>query len=515
MEANANNFTNAPALLSELLEGIEHRGRDATGISWWGKSGRDATDEPWPIMVKGPIAATQFVMDYRDYLFTAAQSGLVIGHTRFPTQGDKKHNENNHPIDNGMIVGVHNGCIYNDDEIFRDLGTKAKRLAEVDSEAIFALLSTVAIEHQPGDERVTAMAKALEDLTGSMAIAFYAKDEPNVLYLARGASSPLFVSASPEADMVFASTATCITDAIDHMPNKRSFSKPQSVDEGTFMRFEAGVMTHSVSFEPCGPPRKVSYYQNTFWDDVRPPYTTPTEPIAFPHSVMDRTVFSKPGVWECTELPDHEWDLLTESAAWRLLSDNDVSFWTGMYSIEEQQTQLHDALPNAFLYPPVNADRVIDYANKQSFLRGAIASFTGRLLDKKDKRSTEALRNAAYRDLASVVTYDRVRCRVRNNWVDGWFVAHTDIGVYPSTRVIVAVPEAQQVTLRMMPQWDVKPYADRPSGEHSDRLDYVETLAIEHAYCHKHERPVLWPYLDYVTMPEVMWTRATQMVEVI
>ncbi len=111
---------NTPELLRELLEGIEHRGREATGVSWWGAD-NDKPAAVWPMLLKAPMAATQFVHEYEATLSDAANTNLVIAHTRLPTQGDKRHAVNNHPIDHGLIVGVHNGCVYNDAEIFRQL----------------------------------------------------------------------------------------------------------------------------------------------------------------------------------------------------------------------------------------------------------------------------------------------------------------------------------------------------------------------------------------------------------
>lgn len=496
-------------MLSRLLEAIEPRGRDATGISWWATDSN--SNKPWPMMVKAPVTATHFVDANRDYIREAANSNLVIAHTRFPTQGSKEHNENNHPIDHGLIVGVHNGSVYNDYEIFKDLGPDIKRNGEVDSEAIFAVLSVAAIAHDPGEIRVNAMAKALEKIQGSMAIAFYVKDEPGVLYLARGASSPLLVSASSAGDVVFASTADAIHDATEHMPVKSTFTSPQWIDEGTFMRFENGAMTHEVTFVDNPPPKKSTYYYTHTWNE--PTYApVRSTNLSFPHNVLDQKVFSQSPAWIDTPMSDAEFARLDGSiSAWDLLSDHDLSYWVGMYSATDQQELLHDALPNAFLYPPVSTDRIDNSAGAQDFRRCAISRFTERLLDPRDRRSTEALRNETYRNLGTIITYDRVRCKVGNNWRDGWFVAHSHTGSYPSSRIIVAIPENNDVTLRMISQWNVKPYNERPDDDHIKRLDYIEDLAIEHAYCVKHEKPIVWPYLDFVTYPTSMFTRTTQM----
>src|SRR5262245_54896426 len=100
---------------------IEHRGKHATGVAVWKPSGRVR-------VAKAPRPATEFFAR-RPGLGIGAD--LVIIHTRAATQGDPKNPLNNHPVAVGDIVGIHNGIIHNDDELYR-MHPDWVRSAEVD-----------------------------------------------------------------------------------------------------------------------------------------------------------------------------------------------------------------------------------------------------------------------------------------------------------------------------------------------------------------------------------------------
>src|SRR6185437_13845675 len=83
-------------------------------------------------------------------------------HVRDYTKGHPRIEANNHPIRHGAVVGVHNGIIFNDDDLMEQHGfERAEPLMTVDSEAIFALA-----------EAAWGAASAFEQLNGSMATAW-------------------------------------------------------------------------------------------------------------------------------------------------------------------------------------------------------------------------------------------------------------------------------------------------------------------------------------------------------
>ncbi len=115
----------------------EPRGPAATGVAVMDTDGTVA-------LCKKPLPASAFTetLEYRKTLEGVGRhTSLILGHTRLPTKGDPLQGANNHPICAGAVVGVHNGHIANDDELFVETGFR--RLGDVDSEIVFRLIEGV------------------------------------------------------------------------------------------------------------------------------------------------------------------------------------------------------------------------------------------------------------------------------------------------------------------------------------------------------------------------------------
>jgi amidophosphoribosyltransferase len=115
----------------------EERGRDASGLAVIQADGRHR-------VFKQPVKASNLIemKGYQDAISTVDnQTVCILGHTRMPTKGSRLRNTNNHPIQAGHVIGVHNGVISNDDDLFNFINLP--RAGEVDSEIIFRLLDTV------------------------------------------------------------------------------------------------------------------------------------------------------------------------------------------------------------------------------------------------------------------------------------------------------------------------------------------------------------------------------------
>jgi glucosamine 6-phosphate synthetase-like amidotransferase/phosphosugar isomerase protein len=171
-----------------LLAGIAERGADAVGYAFRGpespvtvhkqRSGASALLD----RISVPGAATQLLVHVRDY-----------------TKGHPSLAANNHPIRHGAVVGVHNGIIDNDDELFDEHGiARAEPGMTVDSEIIFALA-----ERSRGRTAAT-----LEQLYGSMAAAWLDENRAE-LVLARGMGRPLWIGQGKD-ELLFASTRSAL-----------------------------------------------------------------------------------------------------------------------------------------------------------------------------------------------------------------------------------------------------------------------------------------------------------------
>lgn len=167
-----------------LLAGIAERGADAVGYAYG-----DGVGAVNVTKLRGGASA---LLDELDLPATATQALL---HTRDFTKGAPEIDANNHPIRHGAVVGVHNGVISNDDELLDRHGLD-RWLPEmtVDSEVIFALM------HERRNEP-----RVLRQLHGTMAAAWLDERQPQLLYLARGVSRPLWIGQT-RTETFFAST---------------------------------------------------------------------------------------------------------------------------------------------------------------------------------------------------------------------------------------------------------------------------------------------------------------------
>ena len=108
-----------------LLAGIAERGADAVGYAHRG-AGSNVT------IHKQRSGATALL----DAIELPAAATHALVHVRDYTKGHPTILANNHPIRHGSVVGIHNGIILNDEEIFARYGFERwgtlPRVAELD-----------------------------------------------------------------------------------------------------------------------------------------------------------------------------------------------------------------------------------------------------------------------------------------------------------------------------------------------------------------------------------------------
>lgn len=208
-----------------LLAAIAERGADAVGYGYRGpylalevhkqRSGASELLDS----VRVPTVATQALLHVRDY-----------------TKGHPSLAANNHPVRHGAVVGIHNGIITNDEEIFARHGFEhAEPGMTVDSEAIFALL----------DARPRSV-EALDELYGAMASAWLDERAPGELFLARGVGRPLWIGEGPGA-LLFASTC----EALELTESYAGIALvKRAVSEGTLLTVADGRVAASERFHP-------------------------------------------------------------------------------------------------------------------------------------------------------------------------------------------------------------------------------------------------------------------------
>ena len=225
-----------------LLAGIAERGADAVGYAHRG-------DEAAAAVRKRRSGASELLEE----LHVPDAATQVLVHVRDYTKGHPTIDANNHPVRHGAVVGIHNGIIVNDEEIFARYGfERAHRDMTVDSEAIFALAEHA--QHRP---------EALEELHGAMASAWIDERVPKTVFLARGVGRPLWIGTAAK-ELFFASTR----EALEVLERTiRLGLHKRELDEGTLLRLENGRIASLHRFR-CDR----SYVEETVLPSVRAPH---------------------------------------------------------------------------------------------------------------------------------------------------------------------------------------------------------------------------------------------------
>jgi glutamine---fructose-6-phosphate transaminase (isomerizing) len=123
----------------------------------------------------------------------------VMGHSRLVTNGTHLDDENNQPVVKDGIIGVHNGIIVNEEDLwFRH--TDIHRKSEIDTEVMLALIRKYI---GSGWDMATAISKTVTEIFGTVAVAFFA-DDLNVLTIATNNGS-LYILTDERELLFFAS----------------------------------------------------------------------------------------------------------------------------------------------------------------------------------------------------------------------------------------------------------------------------------------------------------------------
>jgi len=207
---------------SSLLRATEVRGKDAAGAFVVNKTGVSFAKKQGPAsnLVRTP---------YWGGLMNKISNETLgaIGHTRFATKGCPTCNGNNHPIViDRTVVGVHNGVLFNDDEIKEIFPYEQ----EVDSAAIFSAMKGLS-----GQKALTSkvIGESLEMIDGDMAIGVVDTRNTNRLFVARDNGRPLFLLEDKDA-LWIASTPEILTVGLGVMAR----SKAEQLDAFSVMEFK-------------------------------------------------------------------------------------------------------------------------------------------------------------------------------------------------------------------------------------------------------------------------------------
>src|SRR4051794_1274540 len=222
---SASSHVNRTLASQALLAGIAERGAGAVGYAYRRGSS--------PVTIHKQRSGASALLEQ---VLLPADATEVLVHVRDYTKGHPRIEANNHPIRHGAVVGVHNGIIFNDDELMLQHGfERAEPRMTVDSEAIFALA-----------EAFDGVPVALEELRGSMATAWIDERRPETVFLARGVGRPLWLGQGRE-ELFFASTKAALEVVEKFLRLKL---RKREVPEGTVVVAAEGRELSRVRFKP-------------------------------------------------------------------------------------------------------------------------------------------------------------------------------------------------------------------------------------------------------------------------
>jgi glucosamine--fructose-6-phosphate aminotransferase (isomerizing) len=179
-------------IFTEMLVSAQARGSAATGVAMMTCAPDAEKTRAW--VLRSPLPAKEFVEteDYKKIMEMVDTDCLsIIGHTRAVTgNAVAEDNKNNHPHVHGGIIGIHNGCITNDDQLWDKFSEHITPKGKCDSEVIVALVNHF-VESGIAENTEEAIEMALSESEAWFALAFLDTGSPNKMYLVKDKATPL------------------------------------------------------------------------------------------------------------------------------------------------------------------------------------------------------------------------------------------------------------------------------------------------------------------------------------
>ncbi len=234
-----------------LLLGIrsEERGKDASGLALVDTTPHTTTDTS---PTRYDAASVVTVIDNSIIIKNATpfsklplaplrdaitEAPVIIGHTRWATQGAADEVINASPLLAGALIGTHNGDVA-PTSIPRVKDLKKHTLGETDSELLY-----LALNRGKGDRR--ELVKTLRTVKGRAALVFVDRTRPDRVYLARAALSPLSFAYTQDGDFVYASNPDWFRQIEKNTNGRLTFRDITLIPEGNLIT----VNTHTGELE--------------------------------------------------------------------------------------------------------------------------------------------------------------------------------------------------------------------------------------------------------------------------
>ena len=214
-------------LTQALANAAEERGTDAAGISYI-KDGKVT-------IYKRPKPAHKLKFTFPE------DTRAVMGHTRLTTQGNQKHNYNNHPFagtaGDTSYSFAHNGVLYNERELRKDKLIPDTHI-ETDSYAACQLIET------QGKLDFDSLKYMAETVEGNFT--FTILDNENSLYIVKGSNPMCLIHFKALGLYLYASTESIMKNALKKVGLHKFDAEKVEVVEGDILKIdENGVISRS------------------------------------------------------------------------------------------------------------------------------------------------------------------------------------------------------------------------------------------------------------------------------
>jgi glucosamine 6-phosphate synthetase-like amidotransferase/phosphosugar isomerase protein len=252
---------NSRRVANVMLTSLERRGNQASGAAWHSNSSMG--------YLKSPVAGSRLSLKPMP-----RKTDAVILHTRLATHGSINDARNNHPVlsPSQNIRLVHNGVIYNHDQVRKEIDAN---LPPVDSSVIPAILESMSLE-------------GIAKLDGDASIAWLSNDDYGTLRIARISHSPLVIAQVKDGSFFFASTPDILHEVLGTLDLKITFELVMPERTGYSIRSGRIVETlsiptldpayeHSWGYAPrsknkyrhmtAGNASSYSLHSDNWWDD--------------------------------------------------------------------------------------------------------------------------------------------------------------------------------------------------------------------------------------------------------
>jgi asparagine synthetase B (glutamine-hydrolysing) len=259
--------------LKKLALLSESRGMDSSGLVIWNEPERTVN------VLKGAVSISYLlkrrdVTQPLDRAIDAAcgssnghRGGVaVMGHSRLVTNGSQLRDVNNQPVIKDGVIGIHNGIIVNDRDLF-SRHSDLRRSFEIDTEIMLALVGKYVHE---GWGLASSVSKTVQELVGTVATAMYVS-ALNEFVLATNNGS-LYLLTDGAKVLAFASEKYFITELAAAM-QAQAGGQPfviRQVEPGTGcvvsmapFRIQAFTMAEAAKQAAAAPPAKSGPYRIT------------------------------------------------------------------------------------------------------------------------------------------------------------------------------------------------------------------------------------------------------------